>query len=112
MLRECDFIWGQLNTLLRPLATCISSLVLAPDEAAHAFTMWRRSWNQSPQTVRPRPRIRANALVDGSCFAAPFGALKIKSSGSLGGNAARCSGAAIANARPLFYRFGPDLSGL
>ena len=44
--------------------------------------------------------------------AAPFGALKIKSPGSLGGNSAGCSGAAIANARPLFCRFGPDLSGL
>jgi hypothetical protein len=56
-----------------------------------------------PEALRqsgPRPRIRANALIDGSCFAAPFGALKIKSSGSLGGNS-RCSGAASAKARPL-----------
>jgi hypothetical protein len=56
----------------------------------------------SPPAVRPRPRIRVNALIDGSCLAT-FGALKIKSSGSLGGNSARCSAATIANARPLSF---------
>ena len=27
---------------------CISSLVLAPDEAANVLPMWRRSWNRKP----------------------------------------------------------------
>jgi hypothetical protein len=74
--------------------------------------MWRRSWNQKPSGSPASVTHSGNALIKGSCFAAPFGAFKIKSSGSLDGNSARCSGAAIANARPLFGRFGPDPSGL
>jgi len=86
-----------------------------PDEAANVFPIWRRSWNRKP-SGSPASATHSGQRTDRwKLFcrnAAPFGALKIKSSGSLGGNSARCSGAAIASARPLFCRFGPDLSGL
>jgi hypothetical protein len=68
--------------------------VLAPEEAANVFPVWRRSWNRKPsgspasathfaQRTDRWKLIRRNA--------APIGPLKIRFSGSLGGNSARCS---------------------
>ena len=68
--------------------------------------VWRRSWNRKPSASPASATHSAQRADRWKLFrrnAAPFGALKIKSSGSLGGNSARCSGAAIANARPLYF---------
>jgi hypothetical protein len=56
-------------TLACPIR-CISSLVLAPTRPPTCFLSGADRGTGSPRAVRPRPRIRANALIDGSCFAA------------------------------------------
>jgi integrase len=73
---------------------CISSRVLAPDEAANVLPVWRRSWNRKPSGSPASATHSAQRTDRWKLFrrnAAPFGRLKISSSGSVDGNLARCS---------------------
>jgi hypothetical protein len=65
---------------------CISSLVLAPDEAANVFPMWRRSWNRKPSASPASATDSGQRGDQWKLFRRrPIGAVKIKPPDRSGG---------------------------